>query len=102
MDINGYQEWTKKFDLERDVRMLSLGLCGEAGEFADKVKKTHRIPPLIVSPEELAAELGDVLWYLCRLASTYGYTMTQIMAFNVTKLESRAARGVLHGEGDNR
>jgi NTP pyrophosphatase (non-canonical NTP hydrolase) len=102
VDINGYQEWAKDFDQERTDWCLTLGLVGEAGEFAEKVKKRYRLTPLLKPNSEMAAELGDVLWYLSRLAAYYGYTMTQIMALNVAKLESRRTRGVLQGEGDNR
>lgn len=102
MDINGYQEWTRDFDQERNDWCLTLGLVGEAGEFAEKIKKKYRTTPLLPEPRELAKELGDVLWYLARLADLYGFTMTQVMALNVDKLESRRKRGVLQGEGDNR
>jgi NTP pyrophosphatase (non-canonical NTP hydrolase) len=102
MDINGYQQWTRDFDQEGKDWTLTLGLVGEAGEFAEKIKKKYRFTPLLPDPKELAKELGDVLWYLCRLADLQGYSMTQIMALNVEKLESRRARGKLQGEGDNR
>lgn len=102
MDVNSYQEWTKDFDQEVDERVLTLGLCGEAGEFAEKVKKKYRTTPLLPEPAAMAKELGDVLWYTARLAAVYGFSMTQIMALNVEKLESRRARGKLQGEGDNR
>lgn len=75
---------------------------GEAGEFAEKIKKKYRATPLLPDPNELAKELGDVLWYIARLADVYGFSMTQVMAWNVEKLESRRKRGVLQGEGDNR
>lgn len=102
MDINGYQIWARDFDQEIDERVLTLGLVGEAGEFAEKVKKKYRTTPLVPEPGTMGKELGDVLWYLARLADVYGFTMSQIMAMNVEKLESRRARGVLQGNGDNR
>lgn len=102
MDVNGYQEWARDFDQEIHEPILTLGLVGEAGEFAEKIKKKYRTVPLVPDPKELAKELGDVLWYVARLAALYGYSMTQVMALNVEKLESRRARGKLQGEGDNR
>lgn len=81
---------------------MTLGLVGEAGEYAEKVKKKYRRTSLISAPETMGKELGDVLWYLARLAALHGFKMTDIMEMNVDKLESRAARGVLQGEGDNR
>ena len=102
MDINGYQIWTADFDQEIEERTLTLGLVGEAGEFAEKIKKKYCITLFIPEPKELAKELGEILWYVARLAAYYGFSMTQIMALNVEKLESRRARGKLQGEGDNR
>lgn len=102
MDINSYQEWTKKHDQETNDWTLTLGLVGEAGEVAEKIKKKYRKIPLVPDPKDIAKELGDVLWYLARLAAVHGFSMTQVMALNVEKLESRAARGVLQGNGDNR
>lgn len=102
MDVNSYQEWTADFDQENTDWCLTLGLVGEAGEYAEKVKKKYRATPLVTPDKEMAKELGDVLWYLARLATKHGFSMTQIMALNVDKLESRRQRGVLQGEGDNR
>ena len=102
MTIDEYQVWTNKFDQEKTDWCLTLGLTGEAGEFAEKIKKKYRDTPLLPDRETLGKELGDVLWYTARLAEVYGFTMSQIIDLNVAKLESRAKRGVLQGEGDNR
>jgi NTP pyrophosphatase (non-canonical NTP hydrolase) len=102
MDINSYQDWTLQHDQEGTDWCLTLGLVGEAGEVAEKIKKKYRKTPLIPKSEDIAKELGDVLWYVARLAAFHGYSMTQVMAMNVDKLESRAKRGVLQGNGDNR
>ncbi|QWT29953.1 MazG-like nucleotide pyrophosphohydrolase [Streptomyces phage TunaTartare] len=83
----------------------SLGLVGEAGEIANKVKKILRDSNGEVSSEvrkDLAKELGDVLWYLARLADEIGYPLEVIAEDNLNKLSSRASRGVLGGSGDNR
>lgn len=118
-DINRYQEWTHRFDQEKTDWCLGLGLAGEAteaiekiglatgmsgpvGRVVEKLKKKYREVPLNPKPEDIGKELGDVLWYLARLAKLYGFTMTDIMAMNVDKLESRLRRGTLQGEGDNR
>jgi len=102
LEINKYQEWTKSYDQEIHDWCLTLGLVGEAGEFAEKIKKKYRTTPLLPDPRALAMELGDVLWYLARLADVYGFTMTEIMQMNIDKLTDRAKRGKLQGEGDNR
>lgn len=84
---------------------VALGLVGEAGEIANKVKKILRDSGGEVSSEvrkELSKEVGDVLWYLTRFADEIGYSMSQIAQQNIDKLASRQERGVLGGSGDNR
>jgi NTP pyrophosphatase (non-canonical NTP hydrolase) len=78
----------------------ALGLVGEAGEASEKIKKWHRDG--IVEPRAVALELGDVLYYLTRLANTLGYTLDEVKQLNVEKLTSRRDRNVLKGSGDNR
>jgi len=83
----------------------TLGLCGEAGEVADKVKKVLRDQEGRFSPEVVAAlqlELGDVLWYVAQLATELGLELDQIAQANLDKLASRAARNVIAGSGDTR
>jgi NTP pyrophosphatase (non-canonical NTP hydrolase) len=83
----------------------TLGLCGEAGEVADKVKKVIRDRNGEFSPEVIAAlelELGDVLWYVAQLATELGLELEQVAQANLDKLASRAARNVIAGDGDLR
>lgn len=83
----------------------ALGLCGEAGEVAEKVKKMLRDDGgelTEVRREALAGELGDVLWYLAQLATEAGLDLDAVAAGNLAKLESRARRQVLGGSGDLR
>ena len=83
----------------------ALGLCGEAGEAAEKVKKAIRDDGGPLTParrEALAAELGDVLWYLAQLATEAGLDLDEIAEENLHKLLSRRERGVLQGSGDRR
>lgn len=78
----------------------ALGLTGESGEYAEKIKKAIRDN---VFDRELAAkELGDVLWYLTRSAHHLGYSLSEIASMNAKKLADRAERGVLKGSGDER
>jgi NTP pyrophosphatase (non-canonical NTP hydrolase) len=83
----------------------ALGLCGEAGEAAEKVKKAMRDDGGVLTDERrdaLAAELGDVLWYAAQLATEAGLDLEQIAEANIAKLASRQERAVLHGSGDDR
>jgi NTP pyrophosphatase (non-canonical NTP hydrolase) len=83
----------------------TLGLCGEAGEVADKVKKVIRDRGGSFDVEVIAAlklELGDVLWYVAQLASELGLELDAIATANLDKLASRAARNVISGSGDQR
>jgi NTP pyrophosphatase (non-canonical NTP hydrolase) len=83
----------------------ALGLCGEAGEAAEKVKKAIRDDGGELTPERreaLAAELGDVLWYVAQLATEAGLGLDEIAQANLDKLLSRRDRAVLHGSGDLR
>jgi NTP pyrophosphatase (non-canonical NTP hydrolase) len=83
----------------------TLGLCGEAGEVADKVKKVLRDQGGEFSAEVIAAlqlELGDVLWYVAQLATELGLELDQVAQANLDKLASRSARNVISGSGDSR
>jgi NTP pyrophosphatase (non-canonical NTP hydrolase) len=83
----------------------TLGLAGEAGEVAGKVKKIFRDGGGVVTDADraaLALELGDVLWYLSELCTRLGISLTDVAERNIAKLADRAARGVLGGDGDQR
>jgi NTP pyrophosphatase (non-canonical NTP hydrolase) len=89
----------------RDLLHWVLGINGEAGEIAEKVKKIIRDKNGEVSEkdkEEMAKEVGDVLWYLAVFAHHLGVPFEKIAQQNLDKLQSRKARGVLGGTGDNR
>lgn len=109
MDLNAYQQGARRTARYPQVGSNpiypTLGLCGEAGEVADKIKKVLRDDDGRFSPETLAAlrlELGDVLWYVAQLASELGFSLAEIGEANLAKLASRAARDVIGGSGDDR
>jgi NTP pyrophosphatase (non-canonical NTP hydrolase) len=92
-------------DAGNNLTYPALGLCGEAGECAEKVKKAIRDDDGALSDERrtaLAAELGDVLWYVAQLATEAGLDLGEIAEDNLAKLLSRRDRGVLQGSGDSR
>jgi NTP pyrophosphatase (non-canonical NTP hydrolase) len=83
----------------------TLGLCGEAGEVAEKIKKMVRDDDGILSDarrDALSKELGDVLWYLAQLATEARLDLDAIAEENLAKLLSRRDRNVLSGSGDDR
>lgn len=109
MDLDTYQRRTAHTARYPDVGANpiypTLGLCGEAGEVADKVKKVLRDQGGRFSEElraDLALELGDVLWYVARLASELDLNLNAIAEANLAKLASRAERNVIAGSGDRR
>lgn len=87
------------------VAYVTLGLANEAGEVAGKVKKAWRDSNGKFDEDRIAAikgELGDVLWYLARVADELGLSFQEIAEGNLAKLSSRRERGVIGGDGDNR
>ena len=109
MDLSDYQRRSRATalypGLGESLAYPALGLCGEAGEAAEIVKKALRDESGALSAERrdrLAQELGDVLWYLAQLATEAGLDLGTVATANLEKLASRAARGRLHGAGDDR
>lgn len=108
MSFDEYQKEAMTFvDYGESLQILYpiIGLSGEAGEVADKVKKVIRDNEGILSKEtslEIAKEIGDVLWYLAVLSEELGYSLSEIARLNIDKLVSRTARNKIHGSGDNR
>lgn len=83
----------------------ALGLCGESGEVAEKIKKVIRDNDLDFNSEvnlEIAKEIGDVLWFCATLANDLGFSLNKIAEMNIEKLNSRKLRGCISGSGDNR
>jgi len=99
-----YQEATEEtaiYPKESGVVYTALGLNGEAGEVAEKVKKAIREDDDSYL-DEVESELGDVLWYVAQLAARLGVSLDDIAEGNIEKLTDRKGRDVLEGQGDDR
>lgn len=111
--INEYQAFARTTAMYRDplesaaarLTYCMFGLAGEVGEIAEKFKKKLRGGGNLeefIGDDDIAKELGDVMWYLVSMADELGYNASDILQINVNKLKDRQARNVVHGEGDNR
>ncbi len=90
-----------------DLKLIypAIGLAGETGEVMEHIKKTIRDNDRQLTEDRrhaLAKELGDVLWYMANLAQDAGLSLADIARMNIEKVNSRKARGVQLGSGDNR
>lgn len=82
-----------------------LGLAGEAGEVAEKLKKIIRDDKGVLTDASRAAvskELGDVLWYVAQVATELDISLEDVVTQNMEKLKARVERGTIHGSGDER
>ena len=113
MEFDEYQDKAAKYDLAEassDLKSVGfiekvLGLVGEAGEAADKIKKILRDKDGVVSDEDrelIVKELGDTLWYIASISRYLEVPLSEVASGNIEKLESRYQRNKLHGEGDER
>jgi NTP pyrophosphatase (non-canonical NTP hydrolase) len=109
MLISDYQELSRRTatypGAGENIVYPTLGIAGEAGEVAEKVKKLLRDDDGVMTAERreaLAGELGDVLWYVAQVATEAGLDLEEIAQGNLDKLLSRQQRGVLSGSGDSR
>ncbi len=111
MEFNEYQQLASKTvlyakqDDHYKIMYLSMGIAGETGEVVEKIKKIARGETIVITDErreDLKKEIGDVLWYVSQLALHLGVTLDDVATHNIKKLADRAARGVIHGQGDTR
>ncbi len=109
MDFKTYQksarETAKYPNLGSNVIYPTLGLAGEAGEVAEKVKKVIRDKNGIFDEESknsIKKELGDVLWYISNLSTELNFNLEEVASQNLEKLRLRALRGKISGSGDDR
>jgi len=109
MDFDNYQIEARKTaiypDKDKNFLYPTLGLVGESGEVAEKIKKILRDKNGIFDNESklaLKKELGDVLWYLSNLCDEFNFSLSEVAKDNLKKLNLRLSRGKISGSGDNR
>ena len=109
MDFDNYQIEARKTAVypNKDKNFIypTLGLVGESGEVAEKIKKILRDKNGILDYESklaLKKELGDVLWYISNLCDELNFSLSEVAKNNLEKLNSRKSRGKISGSGDNR
>ena len=109
MDFKTYQKHARLTaqypNLGSNYIYPTLGLVGEAGEVAEKVKKVIRDKKGVFDDESkkgLKKELGDVLWYISNLCTEFNFNLDDIALKNLEKLNLRAAKGKISGSGDAR
>ena len=96
---------TAIYPREQAIIYPTLGLTGEAGEVANKVKKiirdgSNKNDNSMVS--EIKSEIGDCLWYIAVLADDIGCKLSDIANTNLIKLANRKEKGTIGGSGDKR
>lgn len=108
MDANEFQEFAcekwfgAKDETDREYFTVpTLGLCGEAGEVAEKMKKFFRGDGAL-DRYAVATEISDVIFYAAVLADRLGFRFDEIMELQVRKINGRIDRGTRRGEGDDR
>lgn len=110
MNLDDYQQQAAESLFRGDSRTsdllgLALGVCGEAGELAEKIKKLYFNKGMKISEDDLnliSKEIGDTMWYIAVLAKELNLNLVDIVKSNIDKLEKRKIDGTLKGDGDER
>ena len=111
--FNAYQEDCRHTDVgtaAQDVLSpgwlyYALGISGECGELTEKIKKLFRDKGGVIDEDfrdDVVKEMGDILWYMARMADAFDIPFGYVAETNSKKLISRMVRGKIHGDGDDR
>ena len=84
----------EKFPAER-LLTASVGMCAEAGEFTEVVKKIvfQGKPVNEDNLFHLKRELGDIMWYVAQACMGLNISLDEVLAMNVEKLSARYPAG---------
>lgn len=105
LTFNQYQISSGRTDNHADQKEamtnFAFGICGEAGEVVDLVKKFifHGHP---IDKDKFKLELGDQLWYISRMAAWAGLTLEEVAKANIEKLMARYPDGFSQEKSINR
>ena len=106
MDLNKYQIESRKtwlLNYNNDEIRAILGVCGESGELAEKYKKYLREDISYQEYKELVRfELGDILYYISRVADNVNSSLNDIAELNLEKINKRKKENKIKGNGDKR
>ena len=115
MNLNEYQTEARLFAVNDDLMHFMFGLLEEAGEAAGVLKRVYREDDgywddytnydygvSYMARDKLIMELGDILWHIALIADNLGYSLEAVADLNLQKLQSRKARNMLKGSGDER
>lgn len=89
--INSYQRWVETTvapSIKGDVDWAIIAMCSEVGEFAQLREKYLR-KGTAFDTDSIISELGDILWYVAYIASMKDITLSDMMLYNIEKLEAR-------------
>ena len=104
--LDDYRDFTREtsiYDSNDAYEYTILGLCSEAGEVAGKFKKFIRDGGSWEDlTKDMTKELGDVLWYVDRIADEFNISVADILSANIEKLAARKLNNTLGGSGDDR
>ena len=107
MQLKKYEDFMKTSKVYDCLPIIYpiLGLNGEAGEAAEKVKKCIRDNKCEFDEETKNAikkELADVLWYIWAAADDMNTGLDEIMSIGMQKVKERQETNTVHGNGDDR
>ena len=106
MEIQEYQRQATRtintsLEKNENISNMVFGILGEGGEIADHLKK-YLYQGHSLDAKHLEEEIGDLMWYVCNLATIYDISMVNVLEHNIEKLKKRYKVGFTIRESINR
>lgn len=103
MNFDEYQAKAAETALYKDNFYPIASLMVESAELSDLfIKPMLRGDKRTIERQDVISEAGDVLWNLAMILKDRGIDFSEVALYNLSKLQSRADRGVIQGSGGNR